>query len=182
MDHLHLIWHKRRTKRKDLSFRSGEIPMVAVVGARGTGQRLDYKWLWESPDSNNPAKDPTHILCFPSGSDGKESACNVGDSGWIPGLGRSPGEGMATHSSILAWRIPWTEEPGGLQSIGSQRCGHNWSHLARSMHKQLIHAHTHPLQCHPFLEYINKTHRENQKFLSSTGCIGHFFRKEFKGT
>ena len=34
-------------------------------------------------------------------------------------------EGMATHSSVLAWRIPWTEEPGGLQSMGSQRVGHN---------------------------------------------------------
>ena len=34
-------------------------------------------------------------------------------------------EGMKTHSSILAWRIPWTEEPGGLQSMGSQRVGHN---------------------------------------------------------
>ena len=34
-------------------------------------------------------------------------------------------EGMATHSSILAWRIPWTEEPGGLQSTGSQRVGHD---------------------------------------------------------
>ena len=34
-------------------------------------------------------------------------------------------KGMATHSSILAWRIPWTEEPGGLQSIGSQRVGHD---------------------------------------------------------
>ena len=34
-------------------------------------------------------------------------------------------EDIATHSSILAWRIPWTEEPGGLQSIGSQRVGHN---------------------------------------------------------
>ena len=34
-------------------------------------------------------------------------------------------KGMATHSSILAWRIPWTEEPGGPQSIGSQRAGHN---------------------------------------------------------
>ena len=39
---------------------------------------------------------------------GKESAYNVGDLGLIPGLGRSPGEGKATHSSILAWRIPWT--------------------------------------------------------------------------
>ena len=37
--------------------------------------------------------------------------------GLIPGLGRSPGEEMATHSSILAWRTPWTEEPGGLQSV-----------------------------------------------------------------
>ena len=35
-------------------------------------------------------------------------------------------EGMATHSSILAWKIPWTEEPGGLQSVGSQTVGHNW--------------------------------------------------------
>ena len=39
----------------------------------------------------------------------------------IPGLGRSPGGGNGTHSSILAWRIPRTEEPGGLQSTGSQR-------------------------------------------------------------
>ena len=35
-------------------------------------------------------------------------------------------EGMATHSSILAWRNPWTEEPGGLQSMGSQSVGHDW--------------------------------------------------------
>ena len=59
---------------------------------------------------------------------GKESTCNAGDArdaGSIPGLGKSPGGGMATHSSILAWRIPWTEEPGRQQSIGSQRVGHN---------------------------------------------------------
>ena len=55
---------------------------------------------------------------FPGGSDGKESSCNVGDLGSISGLGRSPEEGMATHSSILAWTIPWREEPGGLQSMG----------------------------------------------------------------
>ena len=59
------------------------------------------------------------------GSDSKESACNAGDLGSIPGLGRSLEEGMATHSSILAWKIPWTEEPGKLQSIGSQKVGHN---------------------------------------------------------
>ena len=37
---------------------------------------------------------------------------------------------MATHSSVLAWRIPWTEKPGGLQSMGSHRVGHDWSDLA----------------------------------------------------
>ena len=55
---------------------------------------------------------------------GKDSSCSagdVGDTGLSPGSGRSPEEGMATHSGILVWRIPWTEEPGGLQSIGSQR-------------------------------------------------------------
>ena len=40
---------------------------------------------------------------------------------------QSQEEGMATHSSILAWTIPWTEELGGLQSIGLQRLGHYWS-------------------------------------------------------
>ena len=97
---------------------------------------------------------------FPPSSVGKESACNAGDCGLIPGLGRSAAEGigyplqyswaslvaqlvniclqcarwvqsldwedplekgMATHSSILAWRIPWTEEPDWLQYMESQR-------------------------------------------------------------
>ena len=66
-----------------------------------------------------------NIYTFLVGSDGKEPACNVGDPGLIPGLGRSPGEGMVTHFSILGWRVLWTEEPGGLQSMGSQRVGHN---------------------------------------------------------
>ena len=57
---------------------------------------------------------------FPCSSVGNESACNAGDLGSIPGLGRSPGEGNGSHSSILAWRIPWAEEPGGLQSTGLQ--------------------------------------------------------------
>ena len=64
----------------------------------------------------------------------EKSACNTedtGDIGSIPGLGRSPGGGShKTHSSILAWKIPWTEAPGGLQSKGSHRVGHDWSDLA----------------------------------------------------
>ena len=62
---------------------------------------------------------------FPGGSDGKVSAYNEGDPGSIPGLGRSLEKEMATHSSILAWKIPWMEEPVRLQSMGSQRIRHD---------------------------------------------------------
>ena len=54
---------------------------------------------------------------FPGGSHSKESTSNAGDLGLEDPLEKE----MATHSSILAWRIPWTEEPGGLQSMGLQR-------------------------------------------------------------
>ena len=65
------------------------------------------------------------------GTNGKEPTsqcrrckrCGIWSQGWEDPLE----EGMAIHSSILTWRIPWTEEPGGLQSIGSQRVGHNWA-------------------------------------------------------
>ena len=53
------------------------------------------------------------------------SAGDVGGLGLILGLGDPLEEGMATHSSSFAWRIPWTEEPGRLSSIGSQRVGHH---------------------------------------------------------
>ena len=58
------------------------------------------------------------FLGFPCGSTGKESACKAGDLDLIPGLGRSLEKGMAAHSSIIAWGIPWTEESGGLRSTG----------------------------------------------------------------
>ena len=66
-----------------------------------------------------------HLLGFLSSSNGKESACNVGELGLISGSERSLEKVMATHCSILAWRISWTEEPGRLQSMGSQRVGHD---------------------------------------------------------
>ena len=67
------------------------------------------------------------LLGFSSGSDDEESSHNVGNPGSIQCLSwEDPLEkGLATHSIILAWRIPWTEEPGGLQSMGSQRVGHD---------------------------------------------------------
>ena len=63
---------------------------------------------------------------FPGGSDGKTSAHNAGETqvqflDWEDPLEKE----MATHSSILAWKIPWTEEPGGLQSMGLQRVRHD---------------------------------------------------------
>ena len=58
-------------------------------------------------------------LGFPDDSDGKESDCSVGDLGLILGSEDALEKGTATHSCLLAWRIPWTEEPGGLQSMGS---------------------------------------------------------------
>ena len=63
---------------------------------------------------------------FPGGSDNKESACTMQKT-QVQSLGRDHPleEGMATHCSILAWRIPWTEEPGGLQSMGLQRVEHD---------------------------------------------------------
>ena len=78
---------------------------------------------------------------LPGGSDGKESACNAGDQGSIPAWGRSPGEGNGTHSSILAWRTPWSEETGGLQSMGSQKVRHD---LVTNTH---THTHTHTNTC-----------------------------------
>ena len=61
------------------------------------------------------------FMGFLGSSDGKESACNEGDVASENPLE----EEMATYPSILAWRIPWTEQPGGLQSMGSEKVGHD---------------------------------------------------------
>ena len=75
------------------------------------------EWFWGDLNA-------LHLLCtlFLLGL---PSACNAGDPGSIPRSGRSPIEGNGYHSSVLAWRIPWTEEPGRLQSMGSQKGGHD---------------------------------------------------------
>ena len=74
---------------------------------------------------------------FPGGSLVKNLPAGAGDGedmGLLPGSGRSLEKEMATYSSVLAWKIPWTEEPGGLQSRGSKRVGNN-----------LVTEHTHKL-------------------------------------
>ena len=79
----------------------------------GSERKLEKLWLFA---------EVLAVRNFPGGWDGKESACNAGDLGSISGLGRSLEKIMATHGSILAWRILWAEEPGGLQSM--QRVRH----------------------------------------------------------
>ena len=62
---------------------------------------------------------------LPGSSDGKASACNAGT--WVQSLGQEDPlqKEMATHSNTFAWKIPWMEDPGRLQAMGSQRVGHN---------------------------------------------------------
>ena len=67
------------------------------------------------------------IAGFPDGSDGKESACSRETWVWSLGWKDSLEEGLATYSSILAWRISWMEEPGRLWSMASQRVRHDWA-------------------------------------------------------
>ena len=65
------------------------------------------------------------VLGFSGGSEGKASACNAGDLGSIPGQEDPLEKETAPHSSTLAWKIPWTEKSGRLQSMGSQRVGYD---------------------------------------------------------
>ena len=83
-----------------------------------------YSWGHTESETTERLNRTECLLCFPGGSDSKKYTCSARDLGSIPGLGRSPGEGMATHSSMVAWRIPWTEELGRLQSRVALRVRH----------------------------------------------------------
>ena len=74
---------------------------------------------------------------IPGGSAAKNPPARAGDMGFIPECQEDPlEEEMATHCSILAWEIPWTEDPGGLQFMGSQGVGHNLS--TKQQQKKLL--------------------------------------------
>ena len=80
------------------------------------------------------------------------NAGDLRDKGLIPGLGRFPGIFLATHSSILFRRILWTEEPGGLRSMGLQRVGHDWSdlaHIVAAHHKEKANSGSLVFMCAP---------------------------------
>ena len=97
--------------------------VVHVAGREGGLLQTD---CIDDPNYLSPC---THVLWeLPQQLSSKEFTCNAGsirDMVSIPGSERSPEEGMSTHSRVLAWRIPRTEEPGGLQSMGWQRIGHD---------------------------------------------------------
>ena len=88
---------------------------------------------------------------FPSGAvvmNLPASAGDARDTVLIPGSGRSLEKEMATHSSILAWEVTWTEEPGGLQSTGSQRAGHDWAQHTHTQRYQKMF-----FPNYPFIEF-----------------------------
>ena len=93
-------------------------------------------FIFSVEDDNNFFK-YWHSLClhygFPGSSVGKESACSPRDPGSILGREYLLEKEMANHSSILAWKISQIEEPGGLQSMGSQWVGHDWVTSATNM-------------------------------------------------
>ena len=104
--------------RGDLDTEKGEghVKMEAEIGhkPRPAGSQQMLKEERTLPQSSGK-----QCGGIPSGSAGKGSTCSAGDKGdtsSIPGLGRSPGGGNGSHSSILGWRVPWMEEPGGLYS------------------------------------------------------------------
>ena len=94
---------------------------ATVHGVASVGHDLVTK-----PPPSPPYLNSRHGLGLGlGGADGEASVCDAEDPGLIPGLGRSPGEGNSNPLQYSCWRIPWTEEPGGLPPMGSQRVGHN---------------------------------------------------------
>ena len=112
-------------------------------------QRVGHDWATELnwTEHSSYLSCITDCVSFAWRLSGKESTCNIGDTGdlgLIPVSRRSLGEEMATSSSILAWRIPWTEEPGVLRSMGSQRVRHYWT--TEHTHTQRLHVCIFPLK------------------------------------
>ena len=97
-------------------------------GSSGMNFRVHFSHTYENREVNVAYKNWCRIWlkAVMSGSGGRESACNAWDQGSIHFQEDPLEKGMATHSSILAWKNPWTEEVGRVQSMGSQRVRHDW--------------------------------------------------------
>ena len=122
-----------------------------------------YIWMWFI-DTYMNVFIYIRIYGFPGDSVVSNSPAKAGDTGLISGWGRSPGEGKPTYSSILVWEISWTEEPGRLQFMGSQRVGYD---LVTKQQQNYIYiyidTHTHIYVCvcllfHILFRYVIKGH------------------------
>ena len=118
-----MLWRKMLEQRKELILSRGFLYKVIRSPGEGNGNPLQYSCL-ENPMDGGAWRATVHGV-----AKSRTRLSDVTSSILKEGSGRSSGErnGNPTHSSILAWRIPWTEEPGGLQSMGSQRVGHDWA-------------------------------------------------------
>ena len=111
----HSVFHlKLHPGETEFSGAQTQLPMYQEGESGRQILWMHYSWLWAG-------------FGLPWRLNGKESACIAGDLGSTPGSERSPGKRNGTHSGILAWRIPGTEKPGRLQSMGLQRVGHDWA-------------------------------------------------------
>ena len=107
---------------------------------------------------------------FPGGTAVKNPPADTGDLSWIPDQEDPLEKEMATRSSIPAWKIPWTEEPGGLQCLGLQRVGHDWTQQQGYMMNLycplLGGALTHGTHCSYLDNIVDKNIRSLKKYLS----------------
>ena len=104
-----------------------------------TLKEYDMWWPWALVTGKDfiIGRQHTYKLGFPGGTVVKNLPAKAEDSGLIPESGIFPGEGMATHSSVLAWEIPRKVDPGWLQSMGSQTAGHDWAHTCTHAYLQV---------------------------------------------
>ena len=118
--HTQSRWYKIQYKTQQAhDSRLKKMPMFLLSQAKAGPSYSDF---WPSTILWGP---PT-LEGFPGSSNGQELPATQETWVWSLGRGDPPKEGMATHSGILAWRIPWTEAPGGLHSMGSQRVRQDW--------------------------------------------------------
>ena len=96
------------------------------AGSTAKVELMSVPLIWLAPQCQDAYNTLSLKHGFPDGSDCKESACNAGDLGLIPGSGRIPGEGNGNPFQYSCLENPWTEEPGGLQSMASQRVRYDW--------------------------------------------------------
>ena len=126
---LFTFMHWRRKWQPTPEFLPGESQgRESLVGCRLWGCRVGHDWSDLAAAAAVPSLGASQVVLVVKNP--PANAGDIRDAGSISGLGRSPGGEQGNHSSILAWRIPWTQEPGGLQSIGWHKVGHDWGDLA----------------------------------------------------